>query len=99
MELSSKPYGRDQQFLKSVKTYKPVIEITLANNPPGTKLEVILKVEDRIGFEAQDTLYIEYIGEAVDEPIAIPLYVLVLMKIFLSHQKKLNKKLVFYLVH
>jgi len=73
LELSSKPYGRDQQFLKSVKTYKPVIEITLANNPPGTKLEVILKVEDRIGFEAQDTLYIEYIGEAVDEPIAIPL--------------------------
>ena len=73
LELSSKPYGRDQQFLKSVKTYKPVLEITLANNPPGTKLEVILKVEDRIGFDAQDTLYIEYIGQVVDQPNLIPL--------------------------
>ncbi len=73
LELSSKPYGRDQQFLKSVKTYKPILEITLANNPPGTKLEVILKVEDRIGFDAQDTMYIEYIGQIADEPSLVPL--------------------------
>ena len=73
LELSSKPYGRDQQFLKSVKTYKPVLEITLASNPPGTKLEVVLKVEDRIGFDGQDTMYVEYIGQIVDQPSLLPL--------------------------
>ena len=73
LELSSKPYGRDQQFLKSVKTYKPVLEITLASTPPGTKLEVVLKVEDRIGFDGQDTMYVEYIGQIVDQPSLLPL--------------------------
>ncbi len=73
LELSSKPYGRDQQFLKSVKTYKSVLEITLANNSPGTKLEVILKVEDRIGFFDQDTMYIEYVGQIADQPSLVAL--------------------------
>ena len=32
----------------------------LAPNEPGTKLEVILKIKDRIGFEDFDTLIVEY---------------------------------------
>ena len=51
------------KYLKSVETYKKVIEIIPIKNNPGTKLEVVLRVKDRIGFEDLDTLFIEYIDD------------------------------------
>ena len=57
-EISSETYGG--KFLKSVSTYKPVLDVKLAENAPGTKLEVILRIKDRIGFEDTDTLVVEY---------------------------------------
>jgi len=51
------------KYLKSVQTYKKVIEIIPIENKPGTKLEVVLKVKDRIGFEDLDTLFVEYIKD------------------------------------
>ena len=57
-EISSETYGG--KFLKSVSTYKPVLDVKLAENVPGTKLEVILRIKDRIGFEDTDTLVVEY---------------------------------------
>ena len=52
-EISSETYSG--KFLKSVSTYKTVLNVKLADNVPGTKLEVILKIKDRIGFEDSDT--------------------------------------------
>ena len=49
------------KYLKSVQTYKEIIEIIPNENKPGTKLEVVLRVKDRIGFEDLDTLFVEYI--------------------------------------
>ena len=49
------------KYLKSVQTYKKIIEIIPNENRPGTKLEVVLRVKDRIGFEDLDTLFVEYI--------------------------------------
>lgn len=49
------------KYLKSVQTYKKVIEVNPYENKSGTKLEVVLSVKDRIGFEDLDTLFIEYI--------------------------------------
>ena len=57
-ELSIQTYGGT--YLKSVETYKKVLPIKLADNNPGTKLEVVLKIRDRIGFEDMDTLIVEY---------------------------------------
>lgn len=57
-ELSIETYGG--KYLKSVETYKKVLSIKLADNDPGTKLEVVLKIRDRIGFEDMDTLLVEY---------------------------------------
>jgi len=57
-ELSIQTYGGT--YLKSVETYKKVLPIKLADNDPGTKLEVVLKIRDRIGFEDMDTLIVEY---------------------------------------
>ena len=51
------------KYLKSVQTYKKVIEIIPIENKPGTKLEVVLKVKDRIGFEDLDTLFVENIKD------------------------------------
>ena len=51
------------KYLKSVETYKKVIEIIPIKNNSGTKLEVVLRVKDRIGFEDLDTLFIEYIDD------------------------------------
>ena len=62
-ELSVKPY--DGTYLKSVQTYKQLLDVTIADNDLGTKLEVILKVEDRIGFEDTDTLIVEYFDSNV----------------------------------
>ena len=49
------------KYLKSVQTHKKIIEIIPNENRPGTKLEVVLRVKDRIGFEDLDTLFVEYI--------------------------------------
>lgn len=49
------------KYLKSVQTYKKIIEIIPNENRLGTKLEVVLRVKDRIGFEDLDTLFVEYI--------------------------------------
>ena len=57
-ELSIQTYGGT--YLKSVETYKKVLPIKLADNDSGTKLEVVLKIRDRIGFEDMDTLIVEY---------------------------------------
>ena len=57
-EISFDTYGT--KFLKSVETYKQVLDLKLNNNDPGTKLEVVLKIKDRIGFEDSDTLIVEY---------------------------------------
>ena len=57
-EISFDTYG--SKYLKSVETYKQVLDLKLSENEPGTKLEVILKIKDRIGFEDFDTLIVEY---------------------------------------
>ena len=57
-EISVEPYG--EKYLKSIQTYKDVLDVRLAENVPGTKLEVILMIKDRIGFEDTDTLIVEY---------------------------------------
>jgi len=62
-ELSVKPY--DGTYLKSIQTYKQLLDVTIADNDLGTKLEVILKVNDRIGFEDTDTLIVEYFDSSV----------------------------------
>ena len=51
------------KYLKSVQTHKKIIEIIPIKNKPGTKLEVVLRVKDRIGFEDLDTLFVEYIKD------------------------------------
>ena len=62
-ELSVKPH--DSTYLKSIQTYKQLLDVTIADNDLGTQLEVILKVKDRIGFEDTDTLIIEYFDSSV----------------------------------
>ena len=56
------------KFIKSIQTNKKVIEIIPIGNKPGIKLEVVLRVKDRIGFEDLDTLLVEYIRDpAIEE--------------------------------
>ena len=62
-ELSVKPHN--STYLKSIQTYKQLLDVTIADNDLGTQLEVILKVKDRIGFEDTDTLIIEYFDSSV----------------------------------
>ena len=62
-EISSETYSG--KFLKSVSTYKTVLNVKLADNVSGTKLEVILKIKDRIGFEDSDTLVVTYFDPSV----------------------------------
>ncbi len=62
-ELLVKPH--DSTYLKSIQTYKQLLDVTIADNDLGTQLEVILKVKDRIGFEDTDTLIIEYFDSSV----------------------------------
>ena len=59
-EISIETYGGE--YIKSVQTNKQVLKIKVHDNDPGTKLEVVLKVKDRIGFEDKDTLLVEYIA-------------------------------------
>ena len=59
-EISIETYGGE--YIKSVQTNKQVLKVKVHNNDPGTKLEVVLKVKDRIGFEDKDTLLVEYIA-------------------------------------
>ncbi len=61
--ISVQTYG--SKFLKSVETYQSVIDLKLNENEPGTKLEVILTIKDRIGFEDSDTLIVEYYNPVV----------------------------------
>ena len=68
-ELSVETYG--SKYLKSVQTNKQVLDVKLAENVPGTKLEVILKVKDRIGFEDSDTLIIEYFDPTAPPEILV----------------------------
>ena len=46
-------------------TFKDVLDVKLAENNPGTKLEVVLKIKDRIGFEDRDTLIVEYFDPTI----------------------------------
>jgi hypothetical protein len=57
--------AHDSTYLKSIQTYKQLLDVTIADNDLGTQLEVILKVKDRIGFEDTDTLIIEYFDSRV----------------------------------
>ena len=66
-EISFETYG--EKFLKSVETYKNVLDVKLSGNTPGTKLEVILKIRDRIGFEDSDTLLVEYFDPTAKKAI------------------------------
>ena len=68
-ELSVETYG--SKYLKSVQTNKQVLDVKLAENVPGTKLEVILKVRDRIGFEDADTLIVEYFDPTAPPEIIV----------------------------
>ena len=68
-ELSVETYG--SKYLKSVETNKQVLDVKLAENVPGTKLEVILKVRDRIGFEDADTLIVEYFDPTAPSKIIV----------------------------
>ena len=56
--ISIETYG--SKYLKSVQSHKQVLKVTISDNDPGTKLEVVLKIKDRIGFEDRDTLLVEY---------------------------------------
>ena len=62
------------KYLKTIQTNEKILEIVPAKNKIGTKLEIILNVKDRIGFQDSDTLYVEYIKEPVKEnlPKEIP---------------------------
>ncbi len=62
-EISVKTYG--SKYLKSVETHKQVLELRISDNPLGTKLEVVLSVKDRIGFEDTDTLIVEYFDPSI----------------------------------
>ena len=62
-EISTSSFG--ETYLKSVTTYKDVLDVKLAENNPGTKLEVVLKIKDRIGFEDRDTLIVEYFDPTI----------------------------------
>ena len=55
------------KYLKTIQTNEKILEIVPAKNKIGTKLEIILNVKDRIGFQDSDTLYVEYIKEPVKE--------------------------------
>jgi hypothetical protein len=68
-ELSIETYG--SKYLKSIETHKQVLDVKLAENVPGTKLEVILKVSDRIGFEDADTLIVEYFDPTAPSKIVV----------------------------
>jgi len=57
-DISIETYG--SKYLKSVQSYKQVLKVKISDNAPGTKLEVVLKIKDRIGFEDRDTLLVEY---------------------------------------
>ncbi|MFL3006366.1 MAG: hypothetical protein ACJZ10_00010 [Candidatus Neomarinimicrobiota bacterium] len=64
-EISTDSFG--ETYLKSVITFKDVLDVKLAENNPGTKLEVVLKIKDRIGFEDRDTLIVEYFDPTIPE--------------------------------
>ena len=68
-EIAIESFGKT--YLKSVTTFNDVLDVKLAENDPGTKLEVILTVKDRIGFEDKDTLIVEYFDPTVrsEEPV------------------------------
>ena len=68
-EIAIELFGKT--YLKSVTTFNDVLDVKLAENDPGTKLEVILTVKDRIGFEDKDTLIVEYFDPTVpsEEPV------------------------------
>ena len=68
-EISVETYG--SKYLKSVETNKQVLDVKLAENVTGTKLEVILKVKDRIGFEDSDTLIVEYYDPTAPSKIVV----------------------------
>ena len=51
----------DTKYLKSIKTGEEITRIKIAENDPGTKLEVFLEVKNSLGFAASDTLIINYL--------------------------------------
>ena len=62
-EIKVENYG--SKYLKSVETYKPVLNLKISDNLPGTKLEVVLSIRDRIGFEDTDTIIVEYFDSSI----------------------------------
>ena len=68
-EIATELFGA--KYLMSVTTYNDVLDVKLADNVPGTKLEVVLKIKDRLGFEDMDTLIVEYFDPTIkkEEPV------------------------------
>ena len=63
---ASRSFIRDGSKLKFEWILSPGLALKIGNefeneNKPGTRLEVVLRVKDRIGFEDLDTLFVEYI--------------------------------------
>ena len=62
----------DAIYLKSIQTYEDVLEIQVADNDTGVKLEVYLNIKDRLGFTASDTLIVEYLFSTdLDTPLVL----------------------------
>ena len=51
----------DTKYLKSINTVDEITRIKIAENDPGTRLEVFLEVKNSLGFAASDTLTINYL--------------------------------------
>ena len=49
------------EYLKSINTGNEITRIKIAENDPGTRLEVFLEVKNSLGFAASDTLIINYL--------------------------------------
>ena len=52
----------DPKYLKSIQTKNDVLQVKIASNDPGVRLEVFLEIKNRLGFEASDTLIVEYLS-------------------------------------
>ena len=50
----------DAKYLRSLNTSQQTVKVNIAENDPGTQLEVFLEVKNSLGFKASDTLIVKY---------------------------------------
>lgn len=50
----------DAKYLRSLNTSQQTVKVNIAENDPGTQLEVYLEVKNSLGFKASDTLIVKY---------------------------------------